>query len=132
LGTTSTLNGVIVTTFTNVTESVTAGGHNLVSTVSPQTATFSAVNGSQTGSLFLSGNNIFSSEYFKASGIETDSISFKTTSGTFNTSGGKLSSFQAKTLSNTFSATSVPEASTMLGLGGLVLGGGLLGLRRRK
>jgi len=130
----------------NVTETVTAtsGAHTNLLSVSGATGAINGIGNSATFS--LSGSNIFSSDYFSPShlaGVQSQSILLTTdsslmVSGSTMSSGpvtqttGALGNFTGVAQSDIFRSSSVPEASTLLGLGGLIVGGGLLGLRRRK
>lgn len=136
-------------TLTGVTEQVIANGTggfasgtNLLS-VSSTNATLSGSGSHLTFS--LSGTDLFSSSYFNVAGAQSQTMLLTTSSplsvtggttttsgGITVTSGGTLGGFSGTAYSNVFNSSSVPEASTLLGLGGLVLGGGFFGLRRRK
>jgi len=142
-GSAAQLNGAVFQKLKDVTETITENGTslNLVSTINPVNATLSG--SGQSLNFSIAGNNLFNSDYFNLTGRQIQTITFNTDSvlgvtGTHPIAGfpnytlGTLNSFSATATSNLFSSSSVPEASTLIGLGGLVLGGGLLGLRRRK
>jgi len=141
---------IVQQNLSGITETITATGSNgpfapgtnLLS-VSASSATLSGSGHNLTFS--LAGNDIFTSDVFHVGGAQTQtllastdnalglsSVSSSTTSGGITVSTGTLGSFTATAHSNVFNSGSVPEASTLMGLGSLVLGGGLLGLRRRK
>jgi hypothetical protein len=124
---------VITDTLTNVSESINLGSPTGTQLVGYTGQSLSLLGAGHTLDLnFSSPNSVFTSGVFSLYGPETESLAL-TTNGTVGASGGALTGFSSATgTSNTFNAASVPEASTMIGLGGLVLGGGFLGLRRRK
>jgi hypothetical protein len=121
--------GHFIETVTDVSESITSGANTLVST-SGQTG---YLIGYATGKVefVLGGSNLFSSDYYTLSGKQSEVLNFSTAS-TPTVTAGTLSSFNGTLTSGAFRSSSVPEASTLIGLGGLVLGGGFFGLRRRK
>jgi hypothetical protein len=153
--TTVTGNGVNTLTqnLTGVTESIVSNGgsgnpftagSNLIS-VSSTSAMLSGSVGGNNLTFSLAGNGIFSSDYFNLSGAQNQTMQLTTSSALglasvsntytgfgYTVQTGTLGSFSATAHSNVFNSGSVPEASTLIGLGGLVLGGGFFGLRRRK
>jgi hypothetical protein len=156
--TTVTGNGVNTLTqnLTGVTESIVsnggsgnpfAAGSNLIS-VGSTSAMLSGSVGGNNLTFSLAGHNIFSSDYFNVSGAQNQTMQLTTSSALglasvsntytgfgYTVQTGALGSFSATAHSNVFNSgtgPAVPEASTLIGLGGLVLGGGFFGLRRRK
>jgi len=141
---------IVQQNLTGVTESIIAAnngpGWTAGSTLMTVSATGATLSGSGTNATFtLSGNDLFSSNYFNVAGAQSQTMLLtsttalgvtggtSTTSGSITvTTGGTLNSFTANAYSNVFNSSSIPEASTLMGLGGLVLGGGFFGLRRRK
>jgi hypothetical protein len=136
---------------TNVSETITAAqsgfgitsGQTLVAFAN-QSATLSGA-GKTISFSFTSPNAVFSSDVFQSHlyGPESENLQLTPSSvlsvtgsttnyGAVAVTTGTLNGFTATGGSNVFNAASVPEASTLLGLGGLVLGGGFIGLRRRK
>jgi hypothetical protein len=98
----------------------------------------------KTISLTLGTNtSLFKSDVFALAGPENTTLQLNAnqvlsvsgstaTYGTLKVTTGSLNAFTATGKSNVFNAASVPEASTLIGFGGLLLGGGFFGLRRRK
>jgi hypothetical protein len=140
----------VTTSLTNVSESITAAqsgdgitsGQTLVA-FSGQSGTLGGANSTISFTLSSPGN-IFSSDVFALYGPENTTLQLSPSTvlsvtgssmsyaGGYTITTGTLNAFSATGNSNVFNAASVPEASTVIGLGGLVLGGGFLGLRRRK
>jgi hypothetical protein len=139
----------VTTSLTNVSESITAAQSGFGITDGQTLVAFSGQSGTLGGAgktisfSLASSGSIFSSDVFKLYGPENTTLQLSpstvlsvtgssTSSGAYTVTTGTLNAFSATGKSNVFNAASVPEASTVIGLGGLVLGGGFLGLRRRK
>jgi hypothetical protein len=148
-----TLNGTQIAVsagLTNVTETIKATQSGQGITSGETLVSYSGQSGMLAGAGktisfgLTSPGNIFTSDVFALYGPEnttlqlTPSSVLSVTGSTMNygsgvaVTTGTLNAFSATGKSQVFNAASVPEASTLIGLGGLVLGGGLLGLRRRK
>jgi hypothetical protein len=132
---------------TGVTEKIIAngsGGFTAGTTLIAVSSTDATLSGTGHNLTFsLAGSGLFSSNYFSVGGPGSQTMLLSTNNalsvtGTTSTSGGisvttgTLGAFTGTAYSNVFNSSSVPEASTLMGLGGLVLGGGFLSLRRRK
>jgi hypothetical protein len=135
------MGGVLVQNLTGITETFTntAPGGGTLLTLTNGSGTLVGgydSHGNYDVSINVSGNNILSSPLYGGgtalSGVQTDLITLTGVPVPITESGGQLESFTGNLGSQSFTSSSVPEASTLLGLGGLVVGGGLLGLRRRK
>jgi len=117
----------------DVTESITAlsGPHTNLLTMTGASGLFTG--SGSTASITLTGTNMFTSDYYHLGGTQSADTELKIVGGApLHLVGNSIHAFRAESLSNVFHSSSVPEASTLLGLGGLLVGGGLLGLRRRK
>lgn len=140
---------IVQQNLTGVTETIVAngsGGFAAGTTLLSVNASSALLSGSGNSLTFsLGGTDLFSSNYFDVHGIDNQtmllttnsalglsSVTSSNTVGNITVSTGTLGSFDASASSNVFNSTAVPEASTLMGLGGLVLGGGFFGLRRRK